>query len=190
MAKIDTTLIEGFENLTDEEKVAALLNVEFEDNSKEVERLKKVNDKLSSENADKKRQLRSYQSEEEVRKQQQEEELKAMQEELENLKTDKKVADTKSSLLGLGFDEKLATLIAPTLKNVSEEDRDVLFDGFKQFSSNQENKIKLDLVKGTTVPKTNNSGNTITKEDFKKMTLKDKVKFKEEHPEDYANLYK
>lgn len=45
MAKIDVTKIEGYEQMTPEQKLAALEGFEYEDNAAEVERLKNANSK-------------------------------------------------------------------------------------------------------------------------------------------------
>lgn len=55
MAKIDTSKIEGYANMTPEQKLAALEGFEYEDNSAELEKQKNALSKANSEAAEWKR---------------------------------------------------------------------------------------------------------------------------------------
>ena len=69
MAKIDTSKIEGYASMSVEDKIKALEALEYDDNAAELERLRKANDKLSSESAEWKRKHNALLSEEEKKKQ-------------------------------------------------------------------------------------------------------------------------
>jgi hypothetical protein len=108
MAKIDTSKIENYANMSAEEKLAALEAFEYEPDNTDVERLKAAVSKANSEAAELKRQLKARMTEDE----QKEAERAAKEAEkdalLESLKKDKAVSESKARFLGLGYDEKLA----------------------------------------------------------------------------------
>ena len=116
--KLDTTKIDGYADMSAEEKLAALETFEFEvpqtDNS-ELERLKAALSKSNSEAADYKRQLRAKQTDEEARTAREEEERAAIMQELESLKKDKAISSLKASYLELGYDVDTAAESADAL---------------------------------------------------------------------------
>ena len=69
MAKIDTSKIEGYAEMTPEQKLAALEGFEYEDNSAELEKQKNALSKANSEAAEWKRKHNALLSEEEKKKQ-------------------------------------------------------------------------------------------------------------------------
>ena len=78
MAKIDTSKIPGYAEMSAEDKLKALEGFEYEDNAAEVERLKNANSKLSSESAEYKRKLREKQTDDEAKAQKEAEEKEAL----------------------------------------------------------------------------------------------------------------
>ena len=68
MAKIDVTKIEGYENMTAEEKLAVLEGFEYDDNTSELERYKNAVSKANSEAAELKRKYNERLSAEEKEK--------------------------------------------------------------------------------------------------------------------------
>ena len=124
MAKIDTSKIENYTNMTAEEKLAALEAFEYEADNSDAERLKAAVSKANSEAAELKRQLKARMTEDE----QKEAERAAKEAEkdalLESLKKDKTVSESKARFLGLGYDEKLA---AETAKALADGDMEKVF---------------------------------------------------------------
>lgn len=110
--KLDVTKIEGYAEMTAEEKVAALEQYEIEDNSKN---LKELLSKKNSENAELNKQLRAKMSAEEkaeADRAEREAQAKAEKDELlarlNQLETDKKLADITASYISVGFDKETA----------------------------------------------------------------------------------
>ena len=102
--KIDVSKISGFDGMTAEEKVAALLGLDVPeevDLSKFVS--KETADKYASEAAELKKQLRSKQSEEEVKKMEEEAERKALEDKYNQLLERTTIAENKSKYLSLGM---------------------------------------------------------------------------------------
>lgn len=117
--KIDTSRIENYENMTPEEKLAALEGFEFEapkPDTSEIQRLKEAVSKANSEAADYKKQLRAKQTDDEAKAQQDAEEREAMQKELEGLRREKAVSAYQAKFLGLGYDAESAEKAAKALQ--------------------------------------------------------------------------
>lgn len=117
--KIDTTKIEGFAEMSAEEKLAALEAYEFEapapKDSDEVTKLKTALSKANSECADWKRQLREKQTEQERTEAERKEHEAAIEEELKTLRRDKTVSGYLAQCLSLGYDKALALRAAEAM---------------------------------------------------------------------------
>lgn len=112
---IDTSSIAGFDSMTAEEKVSALLAFQYDDGADKIKaaeenaaKMKAAFDKASSEAAGYKKQLNASKSEEELKRQESEETLKAMQEKLAEYEQREKISTAKAAFLGGGFDETTA----------------------------------------------------------------------------------
>ena len=182
--RINTTLIEGYDNMSAEEKLKALEEYEF-DTSGLVD--KKLFDKTSSELANYKKKYQETLSEEERNRASREEELQKMQEELASLKKDKALADSNAQFLSLGYEEALAK---QTAQAFVDGDMAKVFQYQKQHQENLEKKFKTDLLKGTPQPKVGNEPKAMTKEDLRKMSLQERLKFAQENPDVYKEIYK
>ena len=115
MATINTESINGFDSMTAEEKVTALLAFQYDDGADKIKaaednaaKMKAAFDKASSEAAGYKKQLNASKSEEELKRQESEETLKAMQEKLAEYEQREKISTAKAAFLGGGFDETTA----------------------------------------------------------------------------------
>ena len=110
MANIDVTTIQGFDGMTDAQKVEALLKVEIPeriDMSKFVS--KETADKYASEAADYKKQLKSRMSAEEAAKTEQDNAMKDLQEKYNDLLKRSTIANHTAKYMAMpGYDEKLA----------------------------------------------------------------------------------
>ena len=112
--KIDANAIEGFDAMSDEEKVKALLGFEIEapapkENADEVTKLKTALSKANSECAEWKKALREKQTEQERDEAERAEREKAVEEELASLRKEKTVSGYLAQCLSLGYDKDLAT---------------------------------------------------------------------------------
>lgn len=114
--KLDTSKIEGYAEMSAEDKLKALEGYEFpEPDNSELERMKAAVDKASSEAASYKKALREKQTEEEKKAAQDAEDRANMMKELESLKKDKAISTYKNSYLSLGYDEETAEANAKAL---------------------------------------------------------------------------
>ena len=181
--KIDTTKIEGYENMTAEEKLKALEEFDI-DTTGYVD--KKLFDKTSSELASIKKKYQETLGEEERAKQEREEMFQNMQNELESLKKEKQLADSTAQFLSLGYDEELAK---STAKAFVDGDMASVFKYQKQHQENIEKKIKTELTKGTPEPNSDNEHKQMTKDELRKMSPSERLKFAEENPDAYKQIY-
>ena len=149
MAKIDVSTIEGYASMSAEDKVKALEALEYEDNTVELERLKKANDKLSSESAEWKRKHNALLSEEEKKKQEDADKLAQMEKELSDLRKDKTISEYKAKLIAQGYDEALAS---DTAQAMADGDTAKVFANQGKFLEDYAKKVKADAMKKTPKP--------------------------------------
>ena len=118
--KIDVSKIEGFDAMSAEDKLAALMGYEFEgpkapDNNAEITKLKTALSKANSEAADWKRQFRDKQTEQERAEAERAEAEKALQEELASLRRGKVLDEYAKKCMSMGYDESLAAECAEAM---------------------------------------------------------------------------
>ena len=175
--------IENYDNLTLEEKLAALEAYE-PDMSGYIS--KAAFDKTASELAAAKKSLKEKMTQDEQAAAQQAEAFAAMQAELEALKADKAISEYTAQFLGIGYDEALAKSTASALH---KGDMATMFANHAKFVAGREKTLKAELLKTTPTPPAGEGNNKKTKEDFAKMTLAEKQKFATENPEQYKEIY-
>lgn len=163
MAKIDVSKIEGYDEMSAEDKVKALEALEYEDNAAELERLKNANSKLSSESAEWKRKHNALLSEDEKKKQEGAEKVAQMEKELAGLRKDKQVSEYKAKFLAQGYSEELALSSATAL---ADGDTAKVFANQQTFLTEYTKTLKAEALKGTPKPP-NGSGSEAT--DYAKL---------------------
>lgn len=156
MAKIDTSKIEGYENMTAEQKLAALEAYEYEDNTAEVDRLRNAVSKANSEAAEWKRKHRDLLSEDEQKKQADAEHLAEVEKQLAELQKEKKISDYTAQFISTGYDAKLA---AETAKALAEGDTNTVFANQQKFMESYSKKLKADALRDTPRPPAGDPGN-------------------------------
>lgn len=118
MARIDTTKIEGFNEMSAEDKLKALTEYEFEvpepDNA-EVNRLKSALSKANGEAAEWKRQFREKQSETERAEAERAENEKAIRDELATLRREKETVGLVTQFMSTGYDREMAQRAAEAM---------------------------------------------------------------------------
>lgn len=151
MANIDVTTIQGFDGMTAEQKVEALLNVEIPeriDMSKYVS--KETADKYASEAAEYKKQLKSKMSVDEAAKVEQDKAMQEMQDKYNALLKQSTIANHTAKYLAMpGYDEKLARETAEAL---FDGDMEKVFANQQKANEAYEKKIKADALKGMRDP--------------------------------------
>lgn len=162
MAKIDISKIEGYEEMSAEEKLAALEGFEIPEPDYSGFVKKELFDKASSEIAGYKKQIFERMTEEEAAKAKAAEEMEAMQAELAQLRQDKIVQEYTAQFLGIGYDKELAKETAEALQ---KGDMQTVFLNQTKFATAREKALKAELLKDTPKPP---AGNGASAADYQK----------------------
>lgn len=188
MSKIDVTKIEGYEEMSAEDKVKALEAYETEDPDMSGYVLKETFDKTASELATMKKERKAKLSEDEAKKIAEAEEKEALQARIAELETKEKISTNKAQFLALGYSEESATT---TAKALVDGDLVTVFRNLKTHQDAYEKKVRADVLAETPRPDGLGTGGkeTMTKEELRKMSVTDRVKWAEEHPEEYKKIY-
>ena len=174
------------EGMSVEDIEKALEGIELPtDNSAELERLKNALSKSNSEAADYKKQLRDKMSAEEQKAKDDADKWNELQTKYDALLKESNISKNKARLLGLGYDDALATEVAEAM---AEGDNERVFAAQKKHLDSVEKKIREDVLKDTPKP-TGGSGKGITKEQFRAMSAQERYDFSLSHPDEYKELY-
>lgn len=159
---IDTSTIEGFEGMTAEQKVEALLKVEVPEKVDLAGYVKKdLFDKTASELAEAKKAAKAKMTEEEAAAAERDAKWAEMEAKLKELETEKTISTYKASYLAMpGFDEKLAE---DTAKALAEGDMKTVFANQQKASAAHEKKLRAEMVKQD--PKPDGAGGDDQKKD-------------------------
>ena len=187
MAKIDFSKIENYENMTAEEKLAALEALDLPEPDYTGWVKKDLADKYASEAAGYKKQLRERMSEDEAAKAKAAEDMATVMAELESLRADKAIGEYTTQFMSLGYDEALAKSTATAIQ---KGDMTTMFKNHAKFVVDREKVMKAEMLKNTPTPPAGDGSATMTKADLKKMSLIEVQKFAAENPEQYKALYK
>lgn len=182
MAKIDVTKIEGYAEMTEAEKLAALEAYVIPDPDFTGYVKKDVADKYASEAAQYKKQLRERMSEEEAAKAKAAEDMAAMKARLEELEVEKAIGEYTTQFMGIGYNEELAKSTAAAIQ---KGDMTAMFKNHAKFVAEQEKALKAKLLKDTPAPPAGEGNKGMDKDAFKKLSLADKQKLATENPEKY-----
>lgn len=184
--KIDVTKIPNFETLPEDVKTA-ILGMDFADAPDMTQFVSKaVFDKKATEAADLSRQLKAKMSEEELAKAKADEDMAAIKAELEQLRAEKVIGENTAKFLELGYDSKLAQATAVAMANGEME---TVFKNHAKFIADREKALRAEILKGTPAPPAGDGTKTVTREDYSKMSLAEKAKFAEEHPDKLKEFY-
>lgn len=175
------------EGMTMEEIETALENVSMpEDNSAEIERLKNALSKSNSEAAGYKKQLREKMTEDEKKQQKDQEEREELQSKYDKLLRKTTIAENKAKLIGLGYEEALAT---ETAEAMVDGDSEKVFANQQKYLASFEKKVRAEALKDTPKPTPDGKDKPMTLEKFRQLDMMERHKFATEHPEEYKELY-
>lgn len=149
MAKIDTKLITGYEQMTPEQKVAALEAYNHPDPDYSGYVKKDLYDKAASDAASWKKKHNELLTEDERKKQEDADALANMKKELDELRKDKTISEYKAKLIAQGYDEALAF---DTAQAMADGDTAKVFANQGKFLEDYAKKVKADAMKKTPKP--------------------------------------
>ncbi len=186
MAKIDVTQIEGYAEMSAEDKLKALEGFDIPDPDYSGYVKKDVFDKTASELAGVKKQLKDKMTDDEAAKQKEQEEREELQSKYDKLLRESEISKHKAKLLGLGYDEKLAD---ETAEAMADGDMEKVFANQKKHLDSVEKRVRADALKDTPKPTPDGDSKTMTLDKFRKLSPAERAAFFEEHPEEYKELY-
>ena len=114
------------------------------------------------------------------------EEIEKLRNDYNELLKEKNISTYKSELLALGYEDKLASDTAEAMVN---GDIRKVFVNQKKHQESVAQKIRSDILKETPKPDGGNGSGTVTIEKLKEMSVEERLKFSEEHPDEYKQLY-
>ena len=144
MAKIDVSSIEGYAEMTAEQKVEALEKLNLPDPDYSGYVTKEQFDKKASEAAEYKRSLNARMSDEEKAKEERDQEMESLRTQVAQLQKEKILSTYKSSYMAQGYDEKLAE---DTAKALAEGDTAKVFANQKKFLEAHDKEVAAKLMK-------------------------------------------
>lgn len=181
MAKIDTSKISGYADMSAEEKLAALEAYEFDGVSKEMF------DKTAGEAAENKRKLREALNQASNDKAASTEAFKALEGKVAEMEKREKISDYSASLMDQGYSKELAREVAVAM---ADGDMATVFAKQQTFLAEREKQIRADALKKTPAPVGGNGGGeTMTLKKLRAMSPEERLKFATEHPDTYKELY-
>lgn len=190
MAELETTATETTEVATTTQPD---VTTEETTENAEIARLKRElaaqinkNDALAKENATQRKQIRARQSAEEIAAEEKRVAEEAMQNELTELRKRFAVAENSKKIMGFVGDETVASQMAEYLYGA--EDIDAALTAFQKAWAAKEKALRLEYGKIPAPGVGSSEGVTVTKAQLDAMGYMDRLKFANEHPDEYNRL--
>ena len=190
--KIDVSTIDGYADMTAEEKLAALEAFEFDDHSSELADLEKYKDattKATKEASEYKKQLKALQDQQKTGNSKADATIAQLQEQVAELTRQNTISSYTAQYVALGYEAELAKATA-----IATADGDVatVFENQQKFLEQYYKDVKADILKQTPGPSKGGTGKqapAMTLEKFRKLSQQERMKFAVEYPEEYSKLY-
>ena len=186
---VDVSKIDGYAEMSAEEKVKALeaLNLEDEEMKAELERYKKATTNANSEAAEYKRKLKAIEEKAAQGSTDTEKQMAELKEQIETLQREKSISERTASFLKIGMNEDIAGKCSEAFTN---GDSEAFFKAMGSFIADHDKAFKAELLKST--PRPGSEGGKapeMTKEKLKKMSLEERMAYANEFPDEYNKLY-
>lgn len=190
--KIDVTGIEGYADMSAEEKLAALESYEYDDHSAELADLEKYKDAVTKANhdaAEYKKQLKALQDQQKTGNSKADDTIAKLQEQVAELTRQNTIASYTAQFTALGYDAELAQATA-----IATADGDVatVFENQRKFLEQHDKDTKANILKQTPKPGQGGTGKqapAMTLEKFRKLSMQERMAYANEFPDEYQKLY-
>ena len=187
MAKIDVTSIPGYEEMSDADKLKALLNYTLPEPDMKGYVRKETFDATASELSALKKEKRASMDEADRIKAETADKMAEMQKRIDELTERETTASYKANFLAIGYDDKLATETATAL---AKGDIAKFFANQTAFITAHDKAYKAELMGGMPKPPAGQEGAAkLSLDAFRKMSMGDRAKFAQEHPDEYKAMY-
>lgn len=164
------------------------LNAEIKSLKAQLEKQKQAFNNASSDAADWKKKFRDTQDEATRKEADRNEEVENLKKKVAEFERQTSIANQKAALVAMGYPEELAAKKAGYLADNDIQNATLVE---KEFLENLQKEMKAASVRGMTTPASGfQTGNTVTKETFAKMSLRERTELKQKHPEVYEAMTK
>lgn len=193
---IDTSTIKGYAEMSAEDKIKALEGFKFNDVSsdlkaaqEQMEKLKAATDNATHEAAEYKKKLKDAEDKANQGMSDSEKAVAELRQQVADLTKANQLASLKATRVSLGYSNEMAAEYAQAQM---DNDFSKIAEIEKKFLDEHDKNYKAELLKNT--PKPGQGGKSsapkgMTLEKLKAMPLEDRMKFHDEHPEEYTKLY-
>lgn len=161
--KIDTSTISGFDGMTAEQKLAAVLGMDIPEPDMTGWVKKETFDAKATEAANLSKQLRAKMTDDEAAKAAELAARKELEDKYNELLKKTTVSEYKAKYLAQGYDEKLAD---ETAKALADGDMAKVFENGEKYKAELEKRVKAEVLKDTPKPQTDNGGKPKTLEEI------------------------
>lgn len=186
MPKIDTSKIEGYAEMSAEDKVKALEAWEYDDNSAEVERWKLACNKACTDAATWKHKYQETQSDDAQKQATESELIAALRKELDTLRQEMTIREYIAEYVRIGYPDDLAQEAAIALVTGNSEG---VFAIAQEVNRKQSNKARADALTKTPKPPAGSGERMLSVDDIRKMPFEERVAFAQKYPEQYKAAY-
>ena len=166
MGKIDTSKIDGYANMTAEQKLAALESYEMAEPDYSGYVRKEQFDKTAGELSSLKKEYNKKLTDEELKAKEDAEKQAKLQSDYDALLKKVTISEIKAKFLALGYDDALAD---ETAKAFADGRMDKVFENQKKHQEAVEKKVREEVLKSTPKP-TGGSGKEMSADDIFKIT--------------------
>lgn len=189
MANEQTNPNENNENTENKGTDTTALEAKIKALEAERDKLKQSVTNASADASEWKKKYQGKLSEEEQAKVKQDEANAALQKELEDLRTERNIANYVAALSAsdIGMDAENAKAVAEALNSGNTDD---VFNGIRKFIASHDKALAEKAMLNNPKLPGGNSTKTVTQEQFNKMGYREMLQFKTEHPELYAEYSK
>lgn len=176
---------------TEPEKESKNTTADLEARIKQLEaengKLRQANTNASADASKWKKQYQDKLSEEDRKKEEQEEQNATLLQELESLRAERNVANHKSQLLSIGFEDALAQEVAEAI-NAGETAK--VFDGLRKFVAAHDKQLRENAFRTNQTLQGGGATKAVTREQFDAMGYTERLKVYNEHPDLYNEYTK
>jgi hypothetical protein len=186
MADIDTNVTDIITDTPKDEVSEAVDSTELAKLKAELAKQKAALDKATKEAGDAKKALRAKQSAEEIAAEEKRIADEERDKELNELRKRFAVAESSKKIMTFVGDESVSSSVAEALYGA--EDVDAAIDAFNKAWMAKEKKLRIEFGRLPAPGAGSSEGNTTTKDQLDNMTYTERIKFANEHPDEYERL--
>lgn len=189
MAKIDVSGIEGYADMSAEDKVKILEGFEFENNSDELTKYKNLVSQRNTEVGNLNKRIKELEAAQDGKTSEADKTISELQAKVEELTKTNTFNSLKATYIGMGYSEELA---AERAQAEVDGERAKAAEAERKFIEAHDKAIKAELLKDTPRPGKGGTGTPdtgMTLERLRKMAPLERKAWADAHQEEYKRLY-